>query len=66
MVNFLLLFSKDRIRLTLDAFADHTLPFWNTIYRLDSAAVGVWNICSLAHKTLVSPYVTEYIVIAIS
>ena len=66
MVNFLLLFSKDKIRLTLVAFADHTLPFLYTIYRLDSVAAGVWSICSLAYKTLVSPYATEYIVIAIS
>lgn len=41
MVNFLYLLRKDRIRVTLDTFSDLTLPFWNTLYRQDSAAVGV-------------------------
>lgn len=31
-INVLLPFSKDRIKLMLDAFSDHTLPFWSTVY----------------------------------
>lgn len=32
VINFLLPFSKDRIKLMLKAFSDYTLPFYSTVY----------------------------------
>lgn len=61
VVNFLLLFSKDRIRLTLNTSSDHTLPFWNTAH-----SCRCKYIYDLICKTLGRPYVSELTVSAIS